>query len=60
MRSLLRAVQCTESLQTSSLHDRRRPSKVSIREKREGLLGADTKHPFYRGLLGVLITKLLT
>jgi hypothetical protein len=36
MRSLLRAVQCTESLQTSSLLDRRRPSKVSMREKEEG------------------------
>lgn len=33
MKSLLRAVQCTESLQKSSLHDRRLPSKVSMKKK---------------------------
>jgi hypothetical protein len=36
MKSLLRAVQCTESLQMSSLLDRRHPSKVSMIEKMEG------------------------
>lgn len=36
MRSLLRAVQCTESLQKSSILDRRLPSKVSMSKKFEG------------------------
>jgi hypothetical protein len=36
MKSLLRAVQCTESLQKYGLVDRQLPSKVSIIQKREG------------------------
>jgi hypothetical protein len=42
MRSLLRAVQCTESLQKYGLVDRRLPSKVSIIKMREGA-GLDCK-----------------
>jgi hypothetical protein len=36
MKSPLRAVLCTESLQKYGLVDRQLPSKVSIIEKREG------------------------
>jgi hypothetical protein len=45
MRSLLRAVQCTESLQKYGLVDRQLPSKVSIIEKKEGAgMDCEGKH----------------
>jgi hypothetical protein len=50
-------VQCTESLQTSSLLDRRRPSKVSIKERKAGVSeGIATSRPTYTSHLESLLT----